>query len=233
MYWNNPLIELPWPSARDPIQESLHQGQHAIFFDSQASIHAIKTNQRLQDLCDWANLWLQHDGIDGFVADQRNHYDIANLVKLNMWIEDIRRQGIVKPWLLLDEGDGSFTAGTGDSRLRCLERLPHITKVAAFICTTRARQHLYSSLEPIENFDTFAARCQALPNEHFLFRLTDPAAPYGLYWYEYSSARTRRVTPGEQQAVDWFTRYARTQPGLKVLPEWFDRPIDWSAYDAG
>ena len=114
MYWNNPILEFTWPSDQNPIQ-----GQH-LFYNPSCGFDNVVTNQRLQDLCDWANNWLEYDGVDLFVADQRNHYDIANLVKLNMWTADIRKQGIVKPLLILDEGNGTFTAGTGDSRLRCL-----------------------------------------------------------------------------------------------------------------
>ena len=44
----------------------------------------FSTNQRLNDLCEWANQWLEYDGPAGFLAEPRNHYDIANLVKLNM-----------------------------------------------------------------------------------------------------------------------------------------------------
>ena len=33
MYWNNPLIEIFYPSDRDPVQESLHNNNHCIFYD--------------------------------------------------------------------------------------------------------------------------------------------------------------------------------------------------------
>jgi hypothetical protein len=229
MYWNNPLIETRWPSIIDPVSESMHNGSHCLFWNPAANFDQITTQQRLEQLCKWANDSLDFNGIDGFTADPRNHYDIANLVKLNMWVHDIRAQGIIKPWLLLDEGDGTFTAGTGDSRLRCLERIPEITTVSAFISTVAARRHLYQDLEQVTTFDRFAELCGAKQNQLFLFRLTDATAPYGIYWYEYDSDLTRSVTPGEQDAVQMFIKYYK-QNTIAFTPEWFDLKINWTDY---
>jgi hypothetical protein len=149
-----------------------------------------------------------------------------------MWIHDIRRQGIVKPWLIQDLGDGSFQSGNGDSRLRCLERIPEIRTVSAFISTHASRAHLYSNLEPVDTFDRFAELCGAESGQEFLFRLTDADAPYGIDWYEYNSSRTRSVTPGEDQAVGMMTKYFAAHPEVNFTPEWFDQVIDWSQYQA-
>jgi hypothetical protein len=230
MYWNNPLIETKWPSDQDPVQQSFHHGAHCIFWNPRAKFDNITTNQRLNDLCKWANSWLITNGIDGFIADHRNHYDIANLVKLNMWIADIRIQGIVKPWLIQDQGNGTYLAGTGDSRLRALECIPEIQTVPAFISTKVDRAHLYPELEPVTSFDQFAHLCGAETGNLFLFRLTDSQAPYGMYWYEYSTSRTRAVTPGEPAAVDLFVKYIRQHPATKITPTWFNTPVSWADY---
>lgn len=230
MYWNNELHEVHWPSDRNPMEEATHNGTHCLFYNPQAQFHNVTTNQRLADLVAWAQQWLDHDGIEGFCADSRNHYDIANLVKLNMWTADIKRQGIVKPWLLQDQGNGTFLAGTGDSRLRCLERLPHITTVPAFVSTHHSRAHLYQDLEPVHGFDRFAEICGARTGQLFLFRYTDSAAPYGLYWYEYNSDRTRSVTPGEAEAVAMFVAYVKANPDVIISESWFDHEVLWQHY---
>lgn len=229
MYWNNPLVTIDWPNSQDPVKDCLHNGQHCLFWNPAATFDYISTNQRLGDLCHWAMQNIAQDGLDGFVTDSRNFYDIANLIKLNMWVDDIQKQGIVKPWLILDQGDGTFLAGTGDSRLRCLERIPQIKTVPAFVTTSRDRAHLYQGLEPVTTFDQFAHLCDARAGQQFLFRLTDPAAPYGLYWYEYNSERTRSVTPGELECVAMFKNYYQRHP-VEITPEWFDTLIDWKSY---
>lgn len=230
MYWNNPLISLHWPNSQDPIQQSMHGGRHCLFWNPNAEFNKVVTNQRLVDLCRWAMNNFKVQGHRNFISDPKNHYDIANLVKLNMWIHDIKAQGIIKPWMFLDQGDGTFLAGTGDSRLRCLERIPSITTVPGFISTTVDRQHLYQGLERIETFDRFAELCKAQPGQMFLFRLTDHQAPYGIYWYEYDSEYTRSVTPGQDQAVEMFDQYLHRHPNVEIVPEWFDQLIDWQLY---
>jgi hypothetical protein len=227
MYWNKPLITVSWPSARDPVQESMHNGQHCLFWNPATRFNNVVTNQRLKDLCEWAMTGLQSQDPDSFLTDPKNYYDIANLVKLNIWIHDIRAQGIVKPWIMLDQGDGTWLAGTGDSRLRCLERIPEIQTVPAFVSTTQARAHLYQDLESVTTFDQFAKLCQAEPGQEFLFRLTDELAPYGIYWYEYNSERTRAVTPGETEAVYMFSSYLKKYPDVEITPEWFDTLRPW------
>lgn len=230
MYWNNPLIETKWPGDCDPIVESQHGNTHALFWNPRCRFDNVVTNQRLGDLCKWAMEWLISDTVDDFVSEPKNHYDLANLVKLNMWIHSIRKHGIIKPWMILDHGDGTFSAGTGDSRLRCLERIPEIQHVPAFISTLQTRASLYADLEPVTTFDQFAALCGAEQNQLFMFRLTDPSAPYGIYWYEYNSSRTREITPGQDQAVSMIHRYLLANPGVEITPEWFDREIDWRRY---
>ena len=227
-YWNNPLVTVSWPASTDPFDT--HNQTHCLFYNPQAKLDNIVTNQRLADLCRWAQEWLTHDGLDGFVAEPRCHYDIANIVKLNMWLHDIQRQGIVKPWLLQDRGDGTMQAGTGDSRLKCLERLTHIQTVPAFVSVHRDRAEMYQHLEPVTNFDHFAQLCGAEPGQEFMFRFTDADAPYGVFWYEYNSARTRAVTPNQDLAVELFVNYMRANPGTDITPDWFDREVPWQDY---
>ena len=229
MYWNNPLISLAWPNNRDPIAESFHNGTHCLYYNPQNKFNTVQTNQRLQDLCDWANAELD-GGLQNFINNPNNYYDIANLVKLNMWIADIKQQGIVKPWMMLDQGDGTYLAGTGDSRLRCLECIPEIATVPAFISTRQERAWLYAGLEQIQCFDRFAELCAAESGQEFLFRLTDATAPYGIYWYEYNHERTRSITPSESWCVSTFANYAHQHPDLTITKDWFNQLKDWQTF---
>jgi hypothetical protein len=230
MYWNNPTIKVQYPSDQDPIQASSHAGAHCLFYDPAVPRHTIRYRQTLQDICTWANGYIQSSGATAFVNDQRNHYDIANIIKLNMWIADIKQQGIVKPWMMLDQGDGTYLAGTGDSRLRCLECIPEITHVPAFISTRQERAWLYAGLEQVQCFDRFAELCAAESGQEFLFRLTDVTAPYGIYWYEYNNERTRSITPSESWCVRTFANYAQQHSDLTITKDWFNQLKDWQTF---
>ena len=227
MYWNNPILEYVWPCEQDPVAASLHNGTHCIFYDPAVNKHSIKTNQRLQDLCNWANRAIAHQGWQGFVQDTSNHYDLANLVKLNLWVHDLPIHGSIKPMLLQYTGEIQYQTGTGESRLRALERIPQIQTVAAFISTHQQHRAQFSHLESVTTFARFAEICQAELGQQFLFRPTAPDAPYGLDWYEYNSRRTAQVTPGTDACVLAMTSYFQTHPTVIFTPEWFDQVIDW------
>ena len=230
MYWNNPIIEYIWPSCHDPVADSLHSGQHCVFYDPAVAKTQIAVNQTLQNLCDWANYNIKNTGVKLFVSNTHNHNRVANLVKVNMWVADLPLQGNVKPMLLQYTGQVPYQSGTGESRLRALERIPQIQTVSAFISTHYKYQQQFAHLESITTFDRFAQICQAEPGQEFLFRTTDQLAPYGLDWYEYNSSRTAQVTPGTDYCVEVMSNYLKQHSDIIFTPEWFDTLTNWHEY---
>lgn len=224
------MIEVVYPSDQDPIDQSLHSGVHCLFYNPAVPKQQIRYRQTLQDICDWANNDIKTHGVAGFINNPANHYDIANIVKLNMWIDDIKKQGIVKPMLLFYDGEEKFGINNGESRLRALERIPSINTMSAFVATRQEHADRFDKLTPVTTFEQFAQLCGAVDRQQFLFTLTDPAAPYGLYWYEYDSDLTRPVTPGEADSVGALHSYLTQHPGIEFTPEWFDILIPWANY---
>jgi hypothetical protein len=229
MYWNNPIINLTYPSSQDPIKDSLHDGVHCLFYDPSFDQKQIQYRQKLQDLCDWANQLITTQGTTQFLERQQNHYDIANLVKLNLWITSIRSQGIVKP-MLVSYDNNQYTAANGESRLRALECVPVIHSVKAFINTSVKYQEQFDHLEPVTTFDQFAQLCGATNGQNFLFRLTDEHAPYGLDWYEYDSQHPAAMTPGEEYCVAAVTAYLEQHPNTVFTVDWFAQLVEWNQY---
>jgi len=231
MYWNNPTIEIIYPSDRDPVIESFHTGRHCLFYDPAFDKTKINYQQTLEVIATWANVAIREHGIDGFIQMKINHYDIANLVKLNMWVDDIKKQGIVKPMLLQYVGGDKFDIGNGESRLRATECIPSITTVAGFITTGIAHIEKFQHLERVDTFEQFAKICKAqIPNMQFLFQLTDNEAPYGIWWYEYASPKTRAVTPGEEWCVSVLHQYLIKNPETKFTKKWFQTLVNWNDY---
>jgi hypothetical protein len=231
MYWNNPTIELTYPLfTRDPIVDSLHNGTHCLFYDPAVDRTTIRYKQTLGDICTWANRLIAERGIDGFINDPANHYDIANIVKLNMWIDDIIKQGIVKPINVFYDGQEKYGINNGESRLRAAERISAIKTIPGFIGCRAEFADQFTHLEPITNFNRFAEICGASVGQQFFFTLTDPEAPYGIFWYEYASPKTVAVTPGEKYCVDTLHSYLTRHPDTKFTPEWFDTLVDWADY---
>ena len=229
-YWNNPLINIAWPGEQDPIADSLHNGNHCVFYNPAVNKHDIHNTQTLQNLCDWVNAGIAAQGWRKFLSDSRNHDHLANLVKLNLWVWDLPVNGSVKPMLLTYTGgkyNADFNSGTGASRLCAMERIPSMTTVAAFITTSVVFKSQFANLEEVTTFDRFAELCQAVPGQHFLFRLTDPDAPFGIDWYEYDSAKTASVTPSESACLAAIDRYMIQHPNTVFAPDWFESLITW------
>jgi hypothetical protein len=230
MYWNNPIKEYHWPSDQDPINDSLHNGQHCIFYDPAVDKHQIRVNQPLQDLCNWANQCINNNGVNYFLADPRNSNQIARIVKLNIWVDDLPRRGSVKPMLLQYIGRSLFESGTGESRLKALERIDSISTIPAFICTHHQYYKQFDHLESVTNFNRFAELCGAAEGQSFLFRYTDNQALYGLDWYEYNSQQTVSITPNESYCVSVLTNYLKENPNTIFTPTWFDHTVDWNQF---
>ena len=229
-YWNNPIetytnTVLPYALDTDPIIASSHRGEHVLFYQPMLPKGAIYYKQKLQDLCDWAN-----NRTKTFTDDPRNFYDIANLVKLNLWVKDIRKQGIVKPMLLTYTGAEKYGINNGESRLRCLEVIPEITTVDCFITTHSRYADKFKNLPQIENFDQFAEICRADIGQQFLFRFTDKLAPYGIEWYETNSRKTGSVMPAEELCVSLIKNYLKEHPSVVFSPDWFSTAVDWNLY---
>lgn len=231
MYWNNPTIRVTCPinSQPDPITQSFHNGVHCIFYNPAVPKETIRYQQSLQDICDWANSHIERDGIDGFINNPKNHYDIANIVKLNMWIDDIQKQGIIKPMNIFYDGQEQYGINNGESRLRAVERIASLSSVSAFVCTRQEHADRFTHLEQVRDFEHFAFLCKAVDNQTFLFTLTDPDAPYGIFWYEYDSKSTAPVTPPEKFCVNVLQQYLNNHPDTVFVPEWFDELKAWPA----
>ena len=220
-YWTNPIKKHIWPDSVDPIMDSMHKGTHCLFYNPKFNHQIISYRQKLQDFCNWVN---NRDVVlNSAVAEELDW--IANIVKFNMWVADIKTQGIVKPMLICY--DGKFTCATGESRLRTLECLPEVAHVTAFVNTHKRYADKFSSLESVTTFDRFAELCNAKVGQQFLFRFTDTQAPWGLDWYEYNSDQVRWVTPSEDYCVSAVRKYLKDHPDTVFNKEWFSKLVDW------
>lgn len=230
-YWNNPIktytnTVLSYDRDSDPIVHSSHRGEHCLFFQPMLPKSVLQYKQKLTDLCDWAN-----NRTSDFTDDPKNFYDIANLVKLNLWITDIRKQGIVKPLLLAYLGeDKPYLINNGESRLRCLEIIPEVTTVDCFITTHRQFADKFKNLPQIENFDQYAEICRAEIGQEFQFRFTDKDAPYGIDWYEMNSKKTGQLMLSQEECRSLIINYLKVHPSVVFSPDWFSTLVDWNLY---
>ena len=223
-YWRNPQI-----IYTQPTNESIVTDPHCLFYDPSVPVEAIK-HQTLQDLCTWANENIAEYGLESFYTTPRNYYDLANLVKFNMWIKDIQAQGIVKPMLLNYTGNWIYDTNTGESRLRCLEIIPHIKTVTALITTHKKYADRFTHLLEIKNIDQLFELCNTPVGTEYTFRFTDKEAPYGIEWFEYSSEKTSNCMLADDLCIEAIQNYLKEHPLAVFSPDWFSTAVDWNLY---
>jgi hypothetical protein len=230
MYWNNPIETVKYPSASDVIFKSQHQGQHCLFYNPQVPVDQIAKQTQLHQLCDWANHELAHSRSE-FTGDPTRHYDAANLVKINQMVHSVRQHGSVKPMLLFYTGSVPYATGTGDTRLRAIERVPAITHVSGIISTHSRHRSEFAHLREIHTLEQFAQCFDAPEGSEFLIRLTDAQADWGMDWYEYVLNNTSVAVPNWTFCLSAIQNYIMQQPdNFEFTVEWFDQAIVWADY---
>ena len=232
MYWNNPVERIVYPSNNDILFKATHNGQHCLYYDPAVDIKLIHTNQTLEDLCALTNQTLKIQGIKQCLSDPANLDWLANIVKINLWINDLPNTGSIKPMLLVYDGQPLYNfnaiSGTGSSRLKAIERVPSITHVTGFVTTNINYQEKFQHLEMITSFNRFAELCGAEENQQFWLRLTDNQALYGIDWYEYDNNQTAQVTPTELNCINALGNYLTQYPDTVFVPSWFDQLKQWN-----
>jgi len=231
MYWNNPIETVKYPGMSDVIFKSQHQGQHCLFYNPQVPVDHIAKQTQLQHLCDWANSQMSVHGRSDFVADPRRHYDAANLVKINQMVHSVQQHGSVKPMLLFYTGSVPYATGTGDTRLRAIERVPAITHVSGIISTHSRYRSEFAHLREIHTLEDFAQCFDAPQGSEFLIRLTDAQADWGMDWYEYVLNNTSVGVPDWGFCLSAIQNYIMQQPdNFEFTVAWFDQVIAWADY---
>jgi hypothetical protein len=229
MYWNNPTIQIRYPGSTDPILDSLHDGRHCLFFDPTFPIKQIQPLQTLDELCAMANAWLKQHPVSDLWHDLACQDWMANIVKINLMVNNITQIGCAKPMLLFYHGLMPVIPGTGDSRLKALSRISNMHHVPAFISTSAEFKHVFEHLVQVSTFDIFAQCCKIESDTTFSFRLTDNSASHGLDWYEYDS---KIITlPDSIFCLRTLEKYLdQRSSNFEFCPQWFDTLVDWDAY---
>ena len=224
-YWQYPKIQcthtvLPHGPETDPIVAGEHNGKHVLFYDPAVHKARIHYNRTIQEQCDWLNtknIWY-------------DTFRITTIVKLNIYIDDIKGQGVVKPMLLYYDGNEKFGLHTGENRMRASELIPELDQFESFITTHIRHADKFSHLPYIENFEQFTEICRTPIGCQYQFTLTDKDAPYGMYWIEYDSEKTRAVTPGYEWCEKVMQNYLQAND-ITFTPAWFNTLVNWKDYE--
>lgn len=205
------------PSDIDPVSLSWQQGYAVARYDGMP-VHAIDGCFSLDDLILWANQAIGAQGCDGWHI--RPPFEISQLMRINLLYHDLYQFGNAKPVLLLYQSQ-RWQSLTGDSRLRAIELIDHITEINAITVADTELDH-----DPLHSFNDFAKACGAAPGQQFWFRLGEQ----GLEWYE-TAVTTRYPVTGpnfEPWAQDTIKNYVLQQGStFRFDRDWFCQRHSW------
>jgi hypothetical protein len=235
MYWTNQIHTIESNQDSDIIEQSQHDGQHCLFYDPAINIIDIQRVLQLKDICQISNHQLANHHRE---LRQGNCWqnEIANIVRINMFVHSMRKIGSVKPMLLHYDQGLPYTASTGGTRLMAAELIPEITHVSGFVTTHQRHRLRFSHLPEIKCWSDFVKYCGTEESSTVLIRLTDAAANWGIDWFEVAVDQhqgTRIFVPQDDWCLAVLQNYVNCQPeDFKFTPEWFNTQIAWDLYYA-
>jgi hypothetical protein len=193
---------------------------YKLLYNSSVSIKVIQPIMTVDQLLSIANDAVHSGSLSEYQQDV-----LANLVRLNWMIEDLRHNTIQKP-LLLSSG---LTVETGDTRLMAASFHPRITTVPALLT--------------VENNISMPEWITVINMEHLGKLLNiDPKnimlnnqdwTKQQLSWIEFAYPHTSNHMHDESQRLGIMHRYIEKQPqDFLFTRKWLQTPIDWSKWDS-
>jgi hypothetical protein len=193
---------------------------YKLLYNSSVSIKVIQPIMTVDQLLSIANDAVHSGSLSEYQQDV-----LANLVRLNWMIEDLRHNTIQKP-LLLSSG---LTVETGDTRLMAASFHPRITTVPALLT--------------VENNISMPEWITVINMEHLGKLLNiDPKnimlnnqdwTKQQLSWIEFAYPHTSNHMHDEKQRLGMVYRYIEKQPqDFLFTRKWLQTPIDWSKWDS-
>jgi hypothetical protein len=213
-YWNNPIIKLKMTDIHNDIfAQNLSKDQH-IYYEPKLPLTQLEHPHSVDWLCEYANT-------AEFINDR---YWMANLVKINIWTQSIRKDGILKPMLIVYNDEGKYIPETGSTRLICADLISELTHTEAFIsCHSRnSSEFREKRTKRMFTVDRFAEYAGARADDFNVlsFKFTNNPDDFGLYWYEINLRDVGSATPSEEWCVQAYSKYIQENPDTTVTREW-------------
>jgi len=211
----------------DPIVLGTHNGKYKFYYKKQVAVDLIDARYPLSQLIELANNDIENLGVSAF--EYQSNYDMAQFVKTNLIYHSIKNIGIIKPFLLQQQGN-RFETVTGCTRRRALSLLPEITHVSAILCLYSDTQVDDTYIE-IKNFNDFCSVVdEATTGTHVWFRVAAPESDLGLDWFEISIDNDTGLVGPEfrTQCILKIKEYlARQSNTFRFSTAWFTEHHNW------
>lgn len=157
------------------------------------------------------------------LANQRDNNVLANLVRLNWMIQDLKCNIIYKP-ILLREG---FEVVTGDTRMMAISMHPYIKDVPALL-TVRSPVSVGNNWIKI---DTKQHLAELVGTKEMNIVCFNDWNKQEVEWIEFAMPHTENHMHDEEQRMRMILNYLQKYPDTIFDQDWLLERIDWNLYD--
>jgi len=157
------------------------------------------------------------------LANQRDNNVLANMVRLNWMVQDLKSNIICKP-ILLREG---FEVVTGDTRMMAISMYPYIKDVPALL-TVRSTVSVGNNWIKVDTKQHLAELVGT--NEMNVVCFND-WNKQEVEWIEFAMPHTEHHMHDEEQRLSMIQNYLKEYPDTLFDQDWLLESIDWNLYD--
>lgn len=202
-----------------------------MFYHPAFPIAQLTPVQTLEGSCSVVNQALDLYGTDLLTWPARLQDEIARLLRVNYFYQNLHKEPIRKP-LLIHRQQEQYIVDCGDTRLMTLQLNPEISTVSVVITCTTADAVCYQDWQQITS-DSDLIRLVKFDadNTIILVTTTPPGADYALEWLEIGDHSTTHHLHSIDLRISMMQQYLDAQVrSFKFDSEWVRSPVDWLAF---
>jgi hypothetical protein len=204
---------------------------YCMFYHPAFPIAQLTPVQTLEGSCSEVNRALGLYGTDLLSWPARLQDEIARLLRVNYFYQNLNKEPIRKP-LLIHRQNEQYIVDCGDTRLMTLQLNPEITIVSVVTTCTVADAGRYNTWQQINNDQDLIRLVKFDANNTIILVTAAPLGTgYGLEWLEIGDHSTAHHLHSIDLRLTMMQNYLNAQvTNFKFDTEWVRSPVDWLAF---
>jgi hypothetical protein len=204
---------------------------YRMFYNPAIPASKLTPVQTLDNACHEVNQQIDVSGVNLSTWDAQKQDEIARLVRVNFFYQNLDHEPIRKP-ILVHKHNDQLLVDCGDTRLMALQLKSFTSTVGVVVTCRDTESDQYSTWQPILcNTDLITATNFDQENAQIFVTVTAPDADYAFEWLEIGDQSTAHHLHNIDHRIQMMQRYLDTQPtDFRFSADWAQEPIDWTAF---
>lgn len=204
---------------------------YCMFYHPAIAVAQLTPIQTLDRACIVANQALKTHGTDLLTWSAELQDEIARLLRVNKFYQDLHKEPIRKPILVHRQQD-QYIVDCGDTRLMTLQLASDTATVGVVITCLLTAADQYANWQPVVGDQDLIQLTNFDPdNAMILVTKTPPGSDYALEWLEIGDASTGHHLHSIDLRISMMQKYLNTQDtNFEFSSDWAKSAVDWSAF---